>query len=325
MTLYDQALEAAQFIGFRIGSFRPRVAIVLGSGLGAVAEALEGPPAGAPHQPVPKPIYEPVHETIQQPLPQPISASSLREPVAIPYSQIPYFPPATAIGHTGRLLAGGLGGVPVILMQGRVHSYEGCGPAQLTFPIRVLGQLGVRTILLTNAAGGLNPHFQIGQWVLISDHINWLGFNPAAGLNDERLGARFFDMTDAYSKSLRALAQQVASKQGWALAEGVYLATTGPSFETPAEIRAFRQWGADLVGMSTVPETIIARHQQMNVMGLSCVTNLAAGFSPSPLNSDHVLTVAEQACPQLTRLLQQLLPRIAQLDTLASPCPAIES
>jgi purine-nucleoside phosphorylase len=198
-------------------------------------------------------------------------------------------------GHSGRIVAGLLGGVPVVVMQGRVHYYEGYSPQQVTFPMRVLGRLGIETVILTNAAGGINSNYAIGDLVLLADHINMLGFNPLIGPNEARFGSspksglRFFDMTEAYSVELRGLAQEAARGGGFALHEGVYLATSGPSFETPAEIRAFRALGADLVGMSTVPETIVARHMGMGVLGISCVTNLAAGIQGKPLDHYEVL------------------------------------
>src|SRR5277367_6777354 len=242
---FDQVHEAAEFLVSRLGTLKPRIAIVLGSGLGAVAEAVTSP-------------------------------------VFVPYGEILHFPQSTVEGHSGRIVAGLLNGVPVVVMQGRVHYYEGYTPQQVTFPMRVLGHLGIEAVVLTNAAGGINANYQIGDLVLLSDHINSLGFNPLIGPNETRFGdgvktgLRFFDMTEAYSVQLRALAQQAAKADGAALHEGVYLATSGPSFETPAEIRAFRAMGADLVGMSTVPETIVARHMGIRVLGISCVTNLAA-------------------------------------------------
>jgi purine-nucleoside phosphorylase len=206
-------------------------------------------------------------------------------------------------------------------MQGRVHYYEGYSPQQVTFPMRVLGRLGIETAILTNAAGGINPNYQIGQLVLLADHINMLGFNPLIGPNEARFGdgkktgLRFFDMTEAYSVELRGLAQRAAQSEGGALHEGVYLATSGPSFETPAEIRAFRALGADLVGMSTVPETIVARHMGIRVLGISCVTNLAAGMSATHLSHEEVFETGKRVQHQLTRLLMRLAPAIAAGQT----------
>jgi purine-nucleoside phosphorylase len=280
MTYYEQTTVAAEFLRGRLGGLAPRIGIVLGSGLGAVAEAVE-------------------------------------TPVFVPYGEIPHFPQSTVEGHSGRIVAGMLGGVPVIVMQGRVHFYEGYTPQQVTFPMRVLGRLGIESAILTNAAGGINANYQIGQLVLLSDHINLLGFNPLIGPNEPRFGGipgsglRFFDMTEAYSVQLRALAQKAVQCEGAALHEGVYLATSGPSFETPAEIRAFRALGADLVGMSTVPETIVARHMGIRVLGISCVTNLAAGISATQLSHQEVFEAGSRVQHQLARLLERLAPAIA--------------
>jgi purine-nucleoside phosphorylase len=277
---FDQVNEAADFLRSKLGSLKPRIGIVLGSGLGAVAEA------------VAKPIF-------------------------VPYEEIPHFPRSTVEGHSGRIVAGLLNGVPIIVMQGRVHFYEGYTPQQVTFPMRVLGRLGLTHVILTNAAGGINDHYHVGDLVLLADHINLLGFNPLIGPNEARFGdgvrsgLRFFDMTEAYSVELRALAQQAARAEGAALHEGVYLATSGPSFETPAEIRAFHALGADLVGMSTVPETIVARHMGIRVLGISCVTNLAAGISPTQLSHQEVFEAGKRVQDRLASLLARLLPMIA--------------
>jgi len=280
MGYFEQANEAAKFLRGQLGELAPRIGIVLGSGLGAVAEAVESP-------------------------------------VFVSYSSIPHFPQSTVEGHSGRIVAGRLGGVPVIVMQGRVHYYEGYTPQQVTFPMRVLGLLGLETVILTNAAGGINSNYHVGQLVLLSDHINMLGFNPLIGPNESRFGIRpnsglrFFDMTEAYSVELRSLAQEAAKSAGAALHEGVYLATSGPSFETPAEIRAFRALGADLVGMSTVPETIIARHMGIRVLGISCVTNLAAGISATHLSHQEVFEAGSRVQHQLADLFVRLVPKIA--------------
>jgi purine-nucleoside phosphorylase len=281
MTYFDQTTEAAEFLQAKLGSLAPRVGIVLGSGLGAVAEAVTSP-------------------------------------VFVPYGEIPHFPQSTVEGHSGRIVAGLLGDVPVIVMQGRVHYYEGYTPQQVTFPMRVLGLLGLETVILTNASGGIHPHYQIGDLVLLADHINYLGFNPLIGPNEPRFGnppksgLRFFDMTEAYSVELRSLAQASARAEGFTLHEGVYLATTGPSFETPAEIRAFRTLGADLVGMSTVPETIVARHMGIRVLGISCVTNLAAGISVTQLSHEEVFETGSRVQHRLANLLTRLAPAIAE-------------
>jgi purine-nucleoside phosphorylase len=280
MTYFEEAEEAAKFLRGKLGGLTPRIGVVLGSGLGAVAEAVASP-------------------------------------VFVPYGTIPHFPQSTVEGHSGRIVAGLLGGVPVIVMQGRVHYYEGYTPQQVTFPMRVLGRLGIESVILTNAAGGINSNYQIGQLVLLADHINLLGFNPLVGPNEPRFGQppvsglRFFDMTEAYSVQLRALAQQAARAEGVSLHEGVYLATSGPSFETPAEIRAFHALGADLVGMSTVPETIVARHMGLRVLGISCVTNLAAGISATQLSHEEVFEAGSKVQHQLARLLERLAPAMA--------------
>jgi purine-nucleoside phosphorylase len=267
--IFERAEEAAAFVRERVG-ISPRVAIVLGSGLGSFAE-------------------------------------SVQHPVAIAYGDIPHFPRPTVEGHSGRLLVGSVAGTPVAVMQGRVHAYEGYGPEEVTFPIRVLGRLGITTLIVTNAAGGVRLDLKQGQLVLISDHMNFSGRNPVSGPNDERLGPRFFDMSDAYSKRLRLLAHAAAE-----LEEGVYLSLSGPSFETPAEIRAFRGWGADMVGMSTVQEVIVARHMGIEVLGISCVTNMAAGILNQPINHQEVMETGARAQAQLTSLLLALLPVISR-------------
>ena len=210
-----------------------------------------------------------------------------------------------------------LGGAPVVAMQGRVHFYEGYSPLEVTFPMRVLGALGVEAVILTNAAGGIAEGLKVGQLVALSDHINLMGWNPLVGPNEERFGfragagLRFFDMTEAYSKRLRTLAKGAAAEEGFALEEGVYLAVSGPSFETPAEIRAFRGLGATLVGMSTVPETIVARHMGMEVLGLSCVTNLAAGLGATELSHEEVFRAGRKVEQRLAGLLTRLAPKVA--------------
>jgi purine-nucleoside phosphorylase len=281
---FEQVAEAAEFVRARLGAAlggeTPRVGIVLGSGLGAAADAVA-------------------------------------DPVVVPYGEIPNFPQSTVEGHSGRLIAGRLGGAPVVILQGRVHFYEGYTPAEVTFPMRVLGALGVRAAVLTNAAGGIAEGYEIGQLVALADHINFMGWNPLTGPNEPRFasvpgsGLRFFDMTEAYSKPLRQMAQRAAAEEGWSMAEGVYLATPGPSFETPAEIRAFRTLGATLVGMSTVPETIVARHMGIEVLGISCVTNLAAGLGATPLSHEEVFEAGRKVERRLAGLLTRLAPRMA--------------
>jgi purine-nucleoside phosphorylase len=265
--LFERAEEAAGAIREQI-AVRPRVAIVLGSGLGSFAERIE-------------------------------------QPVSIPYPEIPHFPRPTVEGHSGRLVVGTVAGTPVAVMQGRVHAYEGYSPEEVTFPVRVLGRLGITTLVATNAAGGVRLDLRQGQQVLLSDHINLTGRNPVAGPNDERLGPRFFDMTNAYSKRLRLLAHSAGE-----FAEGVYLGLSGPSYETAAEIRAFRSLGADLVGMSTVHEVIVARHMGIEVLGISCVTNMAAGILDQPINHQEVMETGARVQAQLTSLLVRLLPAL---------------
>jgi purine-nucleoside phosphorylase len=237
--------------------------------------------------------------------------------VFVPYGEIPHFPQSTVEGHSGRIVAGLLGGVAVVVMRGRVHSYEGYTPHQVTFPMRVLGMLGIRAVVLTNAAGGIQEGYHVGQLVVLADHINQMGWNPLTGANEPRFamrkgaGLRFFDMTEAYSKRLRALAKEAAREEGFVLDEGVYLATPGPSFETPAEIRAFRTLGATLVGMSTVPETIVARHMGIEVLGISCVTNLAAGLGATHLSHEEVSETGKQVERRLAGLLERVAGKIA--------------
>jgi purine-nucleoside phosphorylase len=272
-TIFDQANAAAEFIATRT-ALRPRAGIVLGSGLGAFAERLE-------------------------------------QAVAIPFAEIPRFPETTAPGHSGRLVMGNVGGVPVAVMQGRVHRYEGYSPSEVVFPIRVLGRLGVRTLVLTNAAGGINPGLRPGQLVLIADHINLSGQSPLTGADDERFGPRFLDMSEAYAGRLRQLAHDAAYSMNFRLDEGVYVGVAGPNYETPAEIRAFRALGADLVGMSTVQETIAARQMGMEVLGISCVTNLAAGLQAAPLSHEEVMETGRAVEGQLAELLTRLAPLLA--------------
>lgn len=276
MSYFDEVSEAAHFLRAKLGRLHPHIGIVLGSGLGAVAGAV-------------------------------------MNPVTVPYQDIPNFPKSTVEGHSGRIVTGNLGGSPVLVMQGRVHFYEGYSLRDVTFPMRVMGALGIRAVILTNAAGGIKEGYKIGQLVLIADHINLMGVNPLAGPNEPRFafdrpncGLRFFDMSDAYSKRLRQAAMQAAEIDGQTLDEGVYLAVSGPSFETPAEIRAFRTLGATLVGMSTVPETIVARHMGIEVLGISCVTNLASGLSPTPLSHAEVFEAGKQVERKLADLLERV-------------------
>jgi purine-nucleoside phosphorylase len=252
----------------------PEIGVVLGSGLGGFADALE-------------------------------------DALEIPYDDIPGWPVATAMGHAGRLVVGSFAGAPVAVMRGRAHLYEGLPPAKVVFGIRVLGLLGVRTLVLTNAVGAIDDSLRPGQLALISDHINLQAQSPLVGPNDESLGPRFPDLTDAYDPELRAAAQAAAGRIGIDLGEGVYAAWLGPAFETPAEIRMLRTLGADLVGMSVAPEVLAARHMGIRCLAISCVTNLAAGVSPEPIDADHVLEVGAQAAGSLVSLLRELVPTLS--------------
>ena len=238
-------------------------------------------------------------------------AAELTDRVDLPYADLPGWPGSTAVGHAGRLILGKVGDLDVAVMAGRVHLYEGYSPAQVTFGVRVLGALGVRSMVFTNAAGGINLALERGGLVLISDHINLQGSNPLAGPNDDALGPRFPDMSEAYSLDYREVAKAVAAELSIPIAEGVYAAVLGPSYETPAEIRYLRAIGADLVGMSTVPEVIVANHMGMKVLGISCVTNMAAGVLPQKITHDEVLETGAMVRDTLVRLLKGLLPRLA--------------
>ena len=271
---YNTAHAAAHHV-CSLTPLRPKVAVVLGSGLGAFADSPE-----------------------------------LTDAVRIPYGEIPNFPKSTAIGHAGKLVIGKVAGVPIAAMQGRVHFYEGYPMEQVIFPIRVLWKMGVRAVILTNAGGGISSKLEQGCLVVLSDHINMLGTNPMIGPNDEQFGLRFFDMSEPYDPEYRAMALHEGKRLGINIHEGVYIAVTGPSYETPAEIRAFRTMGADVVGMSTVPETIAARHMGVKVLAISCVTNLAAGLG-APLNHEEVLETGERVRSQFIALLTSLIPKIA--------------
>jgi purine-nucleoside phosphorylase len=243
-------------------------------------------------------------------------ATQVEHPTTIAYADIPHWPLSTVAGHSGKLVLGSIAGTPVAVMQGRVHAYEGYTMDQVTFPARVLGLLGCRTLIVTNAAGGIRASIPQGSLVVLSDHINLTGINAAAGPNEPRFamgpgsGQRFFDMSAAYSPRLRALAHAEAARRGIPLSEGVYLAVLGPSFETPAEIRAFRTLGADLVGMSTVHEVIVARHMGLEVLGLSLVTNMAAGVTGETIDHEEVMEIGRRVEGQFTSLLTALIPKI---------------
>lgn len=234
----------------------------------------------------------------------------LAEERALPFAEIPGFPAPTVAGHAGEVAVGQVAGRTVLVQRGRVHFYEGHPLADVVLPVRAYARLGVKVVVLTNASGGIGYGLEAGDLVLLSDHINLLGDNPLRGPNLDPLGPRFPDMTEVYDAGLRKLARDVGWELGIRLKEGVYLATLGPSYETPAEIRAFRALGADLVGMSTAPEAIAARHAGMKVLGISCVTNLAAGVSPAPLSHDEVIETSRRKAADLGRLLTALVPRL---------------
>jgi purine-nucleoside phosphorylase len=271
---FAQAEKAAQLILSRT-PLRPKIGLVLGSGLGAFAD-------------------------------------SLTDATRVPYADIPSFPQSTAIGHAGRLVLGKAAAVEVAAMQGRVHQYEGYSAQQVAFPIRVFARMGIKAVILTNAAGGINLGFSQGALVLIRDHINLQGTNPLVGPNDEGFGVRFPDMTHAYCREYRDIAREQAAKLNIQLHEGVYAALLGPSYETPAEIEYLRRIGADLVGMSTAAEVIAARHMGLNVLAISCVTNMAAGILDQPLSHAEVMETGERVKSTFELLLKAVLPRIAQ-------------
>ncbi len=271
-TLLSRVEETVAYIHAKT-EYRPEIAIVLGSGLGKVGERME-------------------------------------DKVIIPYEELPHWKSSTAPGHNGRLLFGKLGGKQIVCMQGRLHYYEGYSMEEITYPVRVMAKLGVKNLLLSNAAGGINTDFTPGQLMLITDHINFLGRNPLMGPNEADFGVRFCDMSYAYHPELRRIALEAAEELGQNLEQGVYVATTGPSYETPAEIRMFRMWGASAVGMSTVPEVIVANHCGIRVMGISCITNMAAGVLDQPLTEEEVLETgakSENAFKALmTRIVEKL-------------------
>ena len=268
------SLEAAVARIREASAVEPRVGVILGSGLGDLADELE-------------------------------------DRVEIAYSEIPGWPVSTAVGHAGVLVLGSLDGVPVAVMRGRAHLYEGIGAERVVFGVRVLGALGIRSLVVTNAAGGINTDFRPGQIVLISDHVNLQGTSALVGPNDESLGPRFPDMSDAYDPEFRARAREAAMHLGLEVGEGVYTAWLGPQFETPAEIRFMRAVGSDLVGMSTVQEVIAARHLGIRVLGLSVVTNMAAGVLPEKIDHEAVLEIGGRAAGSVTALLRELVPTLS--------------
>ncbi|MGQ9897734.1 MAG: purine-nucleoside phosphorylase [Acidobacteriota bacterium] len=270
--VYEKALEAAHFLRSKL-SETPEVLVVLGSGLGAFADTLE-------------------------------------HSIQVDYRLIPHLPTSTVVGHYGRQVCGYSDGKCVAAMQGRFHFYEGYTLQQATFYLRVAKLLGIEKVILTNAAGGIDPALAPGDLMLIEDHINLMAANPLQGLNDERFGPRFPDMTNAYDPAYRAIAREEATRLGIPLKVGVYAGLLGPSYETPAEIRMIRAFGAHAVGMSTVPETIVARHMGMRVLGISCITNLAAGVREQPINHDDVIAVGEQVAVRFTQLLHAIIKRM---------------
>ena len=274
MTVLAELGEAVRAIQAR-SPLRPAVGLVLGSGLGGFAQRLD-------------------------------------KATVISYGEIPHFPTATAIGHKGELVLGLSEGVPVAVMAGRVHLYEGYRPDQVVFPVRVLARLGVKVLILTNAAGSVNVNYKPGELMVINDHINLMAVNPLMGPNDEQLGPRFFDMSEAYDPALREIAEKACGKAGVTVRHGVYVAVAGPSYETPAEIRAFRTLGADAVGMSTVPEVIAVRHMGLRVLAISCITNLAAGVSKKKLDHREVLEVSQKVRASLDDVLGRIIQEAAK-------------
>jgi len=270
--LYSRAEHAARVINARV-AVEAQIAIVLGSGLGDFAEEFENA-------------------------------------VSLPYREIPGFVSSTAQGHVGSLVVGKVGGVPVLAMQGRVHYYEGYTLEEVTFPIRTFKVLGIKTVILTNAAGGIDVQLTQGALMVISDHLNLMGVNPLRGANDERFGPRFPDMSEVYSRELQELATEEARSLGITARRGIYAALAGPNYETPAEIHMLRATGADAVGMSTVPEAIVARHMGMKVLGLSCITNMAAGISEAPINHDEVIETGQRVRETFTQLLRRVISKI---------------
>jgi purine-nucleoside phosphorylase len=237
-------------------------------------------------------------------------ADAVDAAVEVPYAAIPGWPASTAVGHAGTLVVGVFGGVPVAVMKGRAHLYEGHAPATVVFGVRVLGRLGIGSLVITNACGAIDPTVEPGRLVAISDHLNLQATSPLVGPNDDALGPRFPDMSDAYDPEYRRLAHEAAARLGLELGEGVYAAWLGPAFETPAEIRMMRTLGADLVGMSTVPEVLAARHMGIRCLGLSCVTNAAAGMRPEPIDHERVLEVGARASGDLIALLREVVPAL---------------
>lgn len=271
---YNQIQTATDFIKEKLQQ-QPKIGLILGSGLGVLAD-------------------------------------DIGNPVKIPYNEIPGFPVSTVEGHAGQLVCGQLSGVEVIAMQGRFHFYEGYSMDKVTFPVRVMKELGIEELIVTNAAGGVNESFTPGDLMIITDHINNMGTNPLIGPNDSRFGVRFPDMSEAYSKNLRALAKDVAQKSNIAIKEGVYVGNPGPVYETPAEVRLARTLGGDAVGMSTVPEVIVAKHAGLEVLGISCISNMAAGILDQPLSHDEVIETTEKVKTSFLTLVNEIVKAIGE-------------
>jgi len=272
LSMYDHVEKSAAMVRSRCGAL-PETAIVLGSGLGDFA-------------------------------------GTLADAITMPYGDLPYWPASRVVGHEGQLVIGNVGGTRVAALSGRVHFYEGHDLGTIVFATRVMGRIGVRRLILTNAAGGINTGFAQGALMIIDDHINMLGSNPLIGMNDDRFGTRFPDMSEVYSARLRRIADDAARAKGVPVSHGIYIAVHGPSYETPAEIRFFRTIGADAVGMSTVPEAIAARHMGIEVLGISCITNMAAGVLPQPLVHDEVMETARRVRGSFIALLEGIVERL---------------
>lgn len=271
-SMIQKIQEAAAFIS-KETNIKPQIGLILGSGLGVLADLIE-------------------------------------QPIVVDYSRIPHFPVSTVEGHAGELVVGSIKGKQVLVMKGRFHAYEGYGAETVSFPVRVMKELGVETLIVTNAAGGINESYQVGDLMVISDHLNLTYRNPLIGPNDAALGVRFPDMSEAYSKRLRKLAHEVAASQDFKLQEGVYVGLLGPNYETPAEIRMFRTLGGDSVGMSTVPEVIVARHAGIEVLGFSCISNMASGILDQPLSHAEVMETTEKVKPKFLKLVLGIIEAI---------------
>jgi purine-nucleoside phosphorylase len=268
--------QSGEFIRTRLGGRAvPSIGVILGSGLGRLADERE-------------------------------------DAVAVPYAEIPHFPVSTVTGHAGRLVVGSLAGTPIVALQGRFHLYEGYGPGEVVFPIRTLARLGVKALVITNAAGGINRSWKAGDLMVIADHLNLTGQNPLAGPHDDRLGPRFPDMSEAYSQAFRTLANEAARDVDLVLREGVYCVLSGPSYETPAEVRMLQKIGADAVGMSTIPEVVACRQMGIKVLGISLISNLAAGISTVPLTHSEVIETGERVAADFVRLIRAVVPKIAR-------------